>query len=601
MNTPKPPSAATDPDQRRQDLALVEAEHLLRRVPCLSTDAHWLAGTVLRAIDPSRSGCDLLSDRANWRFEQLLRDCEQLHEQRDAGLLTVLALLCGGKPPWRVVTTGSVDEGWSLGDGERRGTVAEFVAHGLDVHRALAGGWPPPLRDSWQQMFNGEDSTPFATMRRLLLEAGAIDLPRLIPAGSLRRSAADGWHPPAGSGSRDGAVEWSDGVAWKDPAALRVWIHYEGAGVLSRFRDMLAEEPEATLPDLARGILRELLSTIGLRRDRRHYLDFEHFGPDVRLGVLPLFEVLEQRMSTSSPALRAALRELWLIYFRLAFDGDSTPCPEASRKQALTLAREELERLRRVFRGASGVADDPAAREFLTERHHFDNCCTVLARHGSIWQCLKPLLLGLRQLTTPCVAPDLRFWHERGLDPVPTPWSHLPEMMAVVVHSFAAREQVEDPDLEALRTNFSAFCLERLVDSKQAKRELAAEPRPRTDEDLVERVPAWRYCMIRAVADLRANPEGRGHRTLHWSSTNDPHPEVCDAARQAYHTIRHARGLPERVSPRRAVMSALWWLRQAHLLGLGIEPDHDLAQRTREKELTRVKEAERNGAPPQDP
>jgi hypothetical protein len=599
MNTPKPPSAATDLARRPQDLGLFETEQLLRRVPCLSADADWLAATVLRVIDPTRTHRGALPDSTSWRLEQFLRDCAPLGE-RDAGLLTVLALISGGKPPWRSASTTGVDEGWSLGDRERRGTVAEFLAHGLDVHRALACGWPPPLLDSWQQLFDGEDSPPFATMRRLLLEGGVIDLPRLIPAASLRRSAADGWHPPSGSGSRNGAVEWNDGVTWKDPAALRVWIVYEGAGVLGRFRSMLADEPEATLLDLARGILRELLSTAGLRGHHQHYLNFADFGLDVRSGIRPLFEALDQRLSTSSPTVRTALRELWLIYFRLTFDGDPTDCPETARKQALSLARDDLERLRRLFRDADASADNPAAREFLADRNHFDTCCTVLARHGSIWQCLKPLLLSLRQLKVACVARDLRFWHERWLEPVPTPWSHLPEMMAVVIHSLSALEQARDADLEELRSHFATFCLERLVDSKQAKQELAARPRPRTDEDLVERVPAWRYCLIRAVADLRANPEGRGHRTLHWSSTNDPDPTVRAAAQQAYHTIRHVRGLPERVSPRRAVMSALWWLRQAHLLGLGIEPDHDLAQRTREKELTRVKEAERDVAPPQD-
>jgi hypothetical protein len=35
------------------------------------------------------------------------------------------------------------------------------------------------------------------------------------------------------------------------------------------------------------------------------------------------------------------------------------------------------------------------------------------------------------------------------------------------------------------------------------------------------------------------------------------------------------------------------------LLGLGIQPDRDLAQRTREKELTRTKEIERAHRSPQ--
>lgn len=44
-------------------------------------------------------------------------------------------------------------------------------------------------------------------------------------------------------------------------------------------------------------------------------------------------------------------------------------------------------------------------------------------------------------------------------------------------------------------------------------------------------------------------------------------------------------------------MSALWWIRQAHLLGLEIQPDPDGAQRTRVKELARTKETERVDKP----
>jgi hypothetical protein len=255
--------------------------------------------------------------------------------------------------------------------------------------------------------------------------------------------------------------------------------------------------------------------------------------------------------------------------------------------------------MRKIFHAATQPGDTPEARAFQNAQQHFDNCCFVLARHGSIWHCLKPLLLGMRALNTACVATDLRFWMEPSLDPPPGPWNHLPNMMAVVVHTFAGTEQMIDPNLTALREQFASFCLERLTDRlSDAQRKKTGASRVRSDEELVERVPAWRYCLVRAIADLRANPEGRGHRALHWSSEYDPDETVKKAAQQAYETIRHARGLPDRVSPRRAVMSALWWLRQAHLLGLGIQPDRDLAQRTREKELTRTKESERASAQP---
>jgi hypothetical protein len=80
---------------------------------------------------------------------------------------------------------------------------------------------------------------------------------------------------------------------------------------------------------------------------------------------------------------------------------------------------------------------------------------------------------------------------------------------------------------------------------------------------------------------------------LHKASQIDPDPDVCEAAREGYERMRRGVGLPEDTSPRRAIMSALWWIRQGHLVGLGIQPDPDGAQRTRIKELSRTKEAER--------
>jgi hypothetical protein len=77
------------------------------------------------------------------------------------------------------------------------------------------------------------------------------------------------------------------------------------------------------------------------------------------------------------------------------------------------------------------------------------------------------------------------------------------------------------------------------------------------------------------------------------SSRIDPDADVRDAAHAAYEQMRRLKTMPENMSPRRAVMSALWWIRQAHLLELGIELDENGAQRTRVKELTRTKEFER--------
>ncbi len=93
---------------------------------------------------------------------------------------------------------------------------------------------------------------------------------------------------------------------------------------------------------------------------------------------------------------------------------------------------------------------------------------------------------------------------------------------------------------------------------------------------------------------VAVNPEGRGHRLLQAASEMDPEPSVREVANDAYQSLRRGVGLPEGMSPRRAVLGAFWWLRQAHLKALNIEIDRDGAQRTRIKELSRTKEPERN-------
>ena len=603
MPKPKPPTDAVDPGRTPGDAGRLEAEHRLRGAGWSAVDAAWLAPIVLRVIAPQHSLGANLSDDVEWRLQQFQAIWGSAGGDRDAALLVTLATLCGGLHAWRVITPVgnkgdvSVDDGWRIDETEQRNVVREFLAHGADFNRALEAGWPTPLIEAWKGTFD-EDSPRFAATRTLLLNTGAIDLESVIDLDRLRDAGADLICRLApGMSSENGAVTWNDGISWSDPRSLRTWIWYDGPQILERLLPCFVAEPLATLPALATGVLSEFLNTFG-RFNRHHPLSFEQADASVRAAFRPFFDHLDSNFSSrieDTPQTRA----LWLTYFRIAFDGDPQSCPPAIRKQALARAGEDLARMRKVFHAATQSGDTPEATAFRNAQPHFDNCCFVLARHGSIWHCLKPLLLGMRALNTACVATDLRFWMEPALEPPPGPWNHLPNMMAVVVHTFAGTEQEADHELTSLREQFASFCLERLTDRlSDAQRKKVSANRVRNDEDLIERVAAWRFCLVRAIADLRANPEGRGHRTLHWSSEHDPDETVKKAAQQAYETIRHARGLPERVSPRRAVMSALWWLRQAHLLGLGIQPNRDLAQRTREKELTRTKESERAAAQP---
>jgi hypothetical protein len=557
---------------------------------------------VLRTIAPEQNPAATLTDRSESRLEQFLEVWSATGRDRDAALLVAMSILCGGIAPqqtiWGCYPNMHVDPGWELDEAEQHAVVTEFLAQGADFHRVLKSGWPTQLLDAWKATFDGEDSPGFAATRRLLLNSGAIRLDRIIDIERLRQNGATGrWGVAPGARATNGALYWDDGVAWSDPWALRVWLTYDGTDALEALLGEFTAEPLSELPALATGILSEVLSMFGRFGREHHFLSFEKADAGLRAAIRPYCKHLRALLNQSATKDQPAIRELWLVYFRLAYDGDPRQCPPEVRKQALDLASEDLARMRKIFRAATASGATPEAAAFVNAQRHFDNICIVLARHGSIWTCLKPLLLGLRALNTPSVATDLRFWVEPHLPPPPTPWSHLPQLMAVVVHEFAGHEQECDRDLVSLREQFASFCAERLKDClPDAERMKARAREARTDKDMFEKVAAWRYCYVRALADLRANPEGRAHRTLFWSSKHDPDSTVRQAAEHAYNVVRHSRGLPERVSPRRAVMSALWWLRQAHLLGLGIQPDRDLAQRTREKELTRTKEAEKDAA-----
>ena len=139
-----------------------------------------------------------------------------------------------------------------------------------------------------------------------------------------------------------------------------------------------------------------------------------------------------------------------------------------------------------------------------------------------------------------------------------------------------------------MREEFAKFCLERLRTKVKNKNG------GYTDEDFVEPRPAWRQCYVQALKALRVNPGGRAHRTLFWLLNNDPDEKVRELAKKAHKQVRHLDrnkpNLDDGASPRRPLFEAFWWLRQAHLLTLGITIDHSGAMRTRRIELHRTRE-----------
>jgi hypothetical protein len=196
----------------------------------------------------------------------------------------------------------------------------------------------------------------------------------------------------------------------------------------------------------------------------------------------------------------------------------------------------------------------------------------------------------MSNLEVPAVLPDLRYWKEKNIDSPLEVWSWLPERIAQTFNSLAKLgtspvgilqwEPYSEKDLEKLHVDLAQFFLERL----KTKGNINAGQQP-TNEDFIEHRPIWRYCYIRALRELKTNPEGRGHHVLFWLKDNDTDPHVREAAKIAFKELRHGVARQKGLSPRRPLFRAFWWLRQAHLRELGIQIDERGAQRTLQKEI----------------
>lgn len=258
--------------------------------------------------------------------------------------------------------------------------------------------------------------------------------------------------------------------------------------------------------------------------------------------------------------------------------------------------------LRAERRGVAERTNDDsllaAWERFERDREHFLACADQVFAHEGVWEGLRQLLIALRSLRAQSVASDLRYWDEPGHPAEYKPrqpdelWRCIPAAFVAGFHAYVGVAQREDPELKVLRGQFAAWCLQGLVDKDAKTRERVAAGYQRVDSDMVDPSPNWRHARARAVKTLAIDPGGRGHAALKVASEIDPDPKVREVANDAYQSLRRGRGLPPDTSPRRAVLGAFWWLRQAHLLDLDPTQkiDAEGAQRTRRKELDRTKE-----------
>lgn len=301
--------------------------------------------------------------------------------------------------------------------------------------------------------------------------------------------------------------------------------------------------------------------------------------------LIPFFELLNDRKPELNQEPSPLLKTWWhlaVYIFSWGYGRLESELSDELKSRLVESASRHIGILRSILRDTPEMFEDENVRDF------YDKAFYVLLSFAPGWKCLKPLLLAFTEMTEQAVASDLRTWREHdSTDNPPQPYARVPNWIEVAMYPQNLK-LTEDQDLQNLREEFAKFCLGRL--RTKTKNKNAAYK----NEDFVEPRPAWRWCYVQALAALRVNPGGRGHRTLFWLLNNDPDETVKELAKKAHKRVRHLDrdkpNLDEGASPRRPLFEAFWWLRQAHLITLGETIDEAGAMRTRRRELHRTRE-----------
>ncbi len=567
--------------ESRDDRPLAElAESTLMESGCPTAEAAWLAAALM---DPrvlpaehavTRDGD--LSLPARCRLEHFGRQFKASPDRDIAVLLGFDRLGVADRDLVRLPNQGP----WSFVESEANAFLSVCRANQIDFTRALVAA--------------GHLSRYLPRLVAELLPSGGIDCAQAIDWSKvLQLGEQPGWWPTSHSSSQTAEED-------RDPTSLVFWLAMAGPmaldAVIPRVELARQEGPES----LVRAV-HAIGWSIGTwtRRPRAsgpiHPTWYHELGPDFAARAQRIFDIVDSVVGAKPFESGIPLREAWLRYAWMSFDRQAESMPQGLRARLYMAAADEIGRLRPLFRRA---AEPAAAAEFRSITDFYSTCVHLVFDLGTLWQGLKPLLLAFCSLRAQAVATDLRFWHDAERDGKEPPawlaWSMIPTNIVAAVHNYAGREQERgDPDLEAARAGFAAFCLERL---KTRKRRASAGDARSVPEghapELVEPDPNWRECLIRAARELRVNPAGTGHHILHHACQNDPDEQVKEAARIAYAEMRGGWGSAKRISPRTLLLRAFAWVRQGHLLSLGVTPDPVGVQRTRDEERRRTTEPE---------
>lgn len=492
----------------------------------------------------------------------------QSETDRQNRLALLFSFLLGFGPIYSEVVRPSVKlekskDGWNT-----LGWVGEFQQQAKFCARSLDWRKLNDIRTSHSFLFH--DVVPFLFSAGLPLDQ-VIDFNSLHPIARRSYSSND----------------------FRDPLGLEFWLIWRFndnpkrcetvrlGTLLSIFR----EYPETELGDKILGLLNAITYALNIA-----------LGPGAALHegwrlvaheLLPFLQLLDEKHPESHQERSILTKAWWHLskaIYGWSMGGLESELPDELRNRLVQSAAKHMGFLRKILRESPEKFEGEDAPDVPVSAFYEKAFYTSLAFAGT-WKRLKPLLLAFIEMKKQAVASDLRPWHDHDREPPPQPYCYIPLWIEISMYPQYLKNELErDPGLRDLREEFAKFCLERLKTKKSGI----------ANNDFVEPRPEWRRCYVQALTALRVNPGGRAHKTLFWTTNNDPDEEVRKLAKLAHKQIRHLdRGKPNLdvgASPRRPLFEAFWWLRQAHLITLGVEIDQSGALRTRRKDLHRTQE-----------
>lgn len=397
-----------------------------------------------------------------------------------------------------------------------------------------------------------------------------------------------------------------------NPKQLEFWLtcRLSGRGVLLRNTQHLriakldtllptfSDLPDDILGDKVLGLLHAITEGMWFDSNRLSEQGLNPLNTAWQLvahELIPFFELLDAKAPEKSYK-DSNLLQAWWCLSKVIYDsrmgGLESELSDELRKRLVDSASRHIGILRSELRDSPEDFNKDDSRG-IPVFDFYSDAFEILITFAKPWERLRPLLLAFSEMKRPAVASDLRTWPVFEKEPPPDPYGRVAGWIAIGMYPEHLQEELKrDRHLKELREEFAKFCLERLRTNAEAKVKNKASDY--NNKDFVEPRSVWRQCYVQALAALRVNPGGRAHRTLFWLLNNDPDEKVKELAKKAHKRVRHLdRGKPnldEGGSPRRPLFEAFWWLRQAHLITLGIEIDERGAQRTRDRELHRTQE-----------